>query len=516
MLLDIDCKYRKWIKLFVLFVAIGLLAHFELYSKQLTNPDGMTTGFWHQSTTWEVRLGRWGIYFVEFFRGFLCAPFLVTVISLLYMALSSLLIIRILNISKQVSMITFGIMMMVCPALAQTLSYYYCSDTYMLSMLLACLAVFLWQQSGKKWYCLGIVCLVLSLSLYQAYIGVAAALSVFVIILDLLHGNEMRDTLFKALRFVVAGILGLVIYYVIAIIFLKVKGLTFASYSGADSSIFSALFEVKSSIAAIYKNFWDFLFGDDVNLIRNAYWHRGLFNGVCILIFIGSIVYIIRKRELYKSYFRIVCIMLLVLCSPLCMEIIRVITPERDVQLLMSAPLYLIFVLLIAVMEYAFSYRYVAGTILVLVNIVSWTYLLSEQATYLYLQQSRNQTLSIAERMLDSMDSLDGYKSDMPVLIAGTVSDSEYPLNSPLREMSIGQISEWGMFWQDHYGMKSCWCALYKTYFGMDINYCSDEQYKVITASEEFKNMNIFPDDDSAAIIDGTVVFKLTDNPVQP
>lgn len=64
--------------------------------------------------------------------------------------------------------------------------------------------------------------------------------------------------------------------------------------------------------------------------------------------------------------------------------------------------------------------------------------------------------------------------------------------------------------------MKSCWCALYKTYFGMDINYCSDEQYKVITASEEFKNMNIFPDDDSAAIIDGTVVFKLTDNPVQP
>lgn len=77
-------------------------------------------------------------------------------------------------------------------------------------------------------------------------------------------------------------------------------------------------------------------------------------------------------------------------------------------------------------------------------------------------------------------------------------------------------IPEWGMFWQDHYGMKSCWCALYKTYFGMDINYCSDEQYKVITASEEFKNMNIFPDDDSAAIIDGTVVFKLTDNPVQP
>lgn len=123
MLLDIDCKYRKWIKLFVLFVAIGLLAHFELYSKQLTNPDGMTTGFWHQSTTWEVRLGRWGIYFVEFFRGFLCAPFLVTVISLLYMALSSLLIIRLLNISKQASMITFGIMMMVCPALAQTLSY---------------------------------------------------------------------------------------------------------------------------------------------------------------------------------------------------------------------------------------------------------------------------------------------------------------------------------------------------------------------------------------------------------
>lgn len=38
------------------------------------------------------------------------------------------------------------------------------------------------------------------------------------------------------------------------------------------------------------------------------------------------------------------------------------------------------------------------------------------------------------------MDQLEGYKSDMPVLIAGTVSEENYPLNSPLREMSVAQM----------------------------------------------------------------------------
>lgn len=511
-----DDKYRKWIKLFLLFIIIGLLAHFELYSKHLTNPDGMTTGYWHQSTTWEVRLGRWGIYFIEFFRGFLCAPFLVTLISLVYMAVSCIIIINILDIKKLSSMITFGAMMMVCPALAQTLSYYYCSDIYMLSMLLACLTVYFWKKNSIGGIGLGILFLVLSLSLYQAYLGVAAILCLVVLLLDILHGSKMKETIYKAICFAGAGGISLVLYYIAAIIFLKIKKLTFASYSGADSSVFSALFELKESVIAIYKNYADFLFGDDVNLIRNSYWHRGFFNGICIILLLISILYIIKKRKLYKSAFSLVGIVILLFSGPLFMEIIRIITPERDVQLLMSIPLYMIFALLIAVMEYSISYKYFAMGGLLVVNIISWTYLLSDQATYLYVEQSRNQTLSIADRMLNSMDLLDEYERDMPVLIAGTVSDSEYPINSRLKEMSIGQISEWGMFWQDHYGMKSCWCALYKTYFGIDINYCTDEQYSLITNSEEFKNMNIFPENGSVKIIDNTVVFKLTSDPVQP
>lgn len=399
----------------------------------------------------------------------------------------------------------------------------------MLAMLLACGTVFFLKKENRSGYFLGILCMIGSLSLYQAYIGVVAGLCLFVLLLRLLHGDKIVDVLKQAGRFVSAGIIGLVIYYIIAYIFLKIKGLVFASYSGADSSVFSALFVWKNSTIAIYRNFWHFLFGEDVYLIRNAYWHRGVFNGLCLLFFAVCVMYIIKKNSIYKQLGRLVILLFLIILIPFFLEIIRFITPERDIQLLMSIPLYLFWALLIAVMEYGVSIsgkyilsgqrvctEYIVGVILFGINILSWTYLLSDQATYLYLNQTRNQTLNIAERMLDQMDSLAGYERDMPVLIAGTISDNEYPLDSPLKEMSIGQISEWGMFWQDHYGMKSCWCALYKTYFGIDINYCSDEEYKAITNSTEFQKMNIFPSDNSVAIIDDTVVFKLSDHPVQP
>ncbi len=165
------------------------------------------------------------------------------------------------------------------------------------------------------------------------------------------------------------------------------------------------------------------------------------------------------------------------------------------------------------------SLRGLAGVVLclasiVMVNVMNWTYVLSDNATYLYMKTCRNQTLSIAERMLAKMDQLDGYKSDMPVLISGTVSEDNYPLNSPLRQMSVGQMSEWGMFWKDYYGMKSCWSALFGQYFGWNVTFCSFEDYERITQSQEYQEMGIFPDSDSVKIIDGIVVFKLTDDPV--
>lgn len=533
--MDIEQKIKQTVhdicvswkmKLFLLMLIVGGMNHFALYSNEITNPDGLTVGKFRVSYLWEVRVGRWGIYLIEKLRGFLVSPYITTLLALIYMALSVLLILDILEIKKKSFQVTVAILMIVSPAMAQTLSYYYCADIYLLACLLSCLAIWLAKKGKVIPFILGIVCIGFSLGLYQAYIGVVAGLALFVLILDLLNGKKVLDVIKRFVWFACTAVFGLILYYILANIFLKVRGQTFAEYSGANASVLSGLTVWKESLYAMYQNFYHFLFGNDVYLLQNAYWHRNGIHAVIMILGIIALVIVILRRKYWKDVVRLVLILVGICLIPFALELIRFITPERYIELLMSVPLYLIFPFMLKVVEMAGSGLHEKpvhvkgmGWILclvsiVMVNIMNWTYVLSDNATYLYMETSRNQTLSIAERMLAKMDQLEGYKSDMPVLIAGTVSEENYPLNSPLREMSVGQMSEWGMFWKDYYGMKSCWSAIFREYFGWNVTFCTDEEYDRITQSQEYQEMGIFPDSDSVEIIDGIVVFKLTDDPV--
>ena len=516
-------------KLFLLMLIVGGINHFALYANEITNPDGLTVGSFRVSYLWEVRVGRWGIYLIEKLRGFLVSPYVTTFLTLIYMAISVLLILDILEIKKKSFQITVAILMIVSPAMAQTLSYYYCADIYLLACLLSCLAIWLAKRGKVIPFILGIVCIAFSLGMYQAYIGVVAGLALFVLILDLLNGKKILDVIKRFLWFACTAAFGLILYYILANVFLKVRGQTFAEYSGANASVLSGFTVWKESLYAMYQNFYHFLFGNDVYLLQNAYWHRNGIHAVIMILGIIALAVVILRRKYWKDILRLMLILVGICLIPFALELIRFITPERYIELLMSIPLYLIFPFMLKVVEMAVtgidrdrgqsSLRGLAGVVLclasiVMVNVMNWTYVLSDNATYLYMKTCRNQTLSIAERMLAKMDQLDGYKSDMQVLISGTVSEDNYPLNSPLRQMSVGQMSEWGMFWKDYYGMKSCWSALFGQYFGWNVTFCSDEDYERITQSQEYQEMGIFPDSDSVKIIDGIVVFKLTDDPV--
>ena len=533
--MDIEQKIKQTVhdicvswkmKLFLLMLIVGGINHFALYSNEITNPDGLTVGKFRVSYLWEVRVGRWGIYLIEKLRGFLVSPYITTLLALIYMALSVLLILDILEIKKKSFQVTVAILMIVSPAMAQTLSYYYCADIYLLACLLSCLAIWLAKKEKAIPFILGIVCIGFSLGLYQAYIGVVAGLALFVLILDLLNGKKVLDVIKRFVWVACTAVFGLILYYILANIFLKVRGQTFAEYSGANASVLSGLTVWKESLYAMYQNFYHFLFGNDVYLLQNAYWHRNGIHAVIMILGIIALVIVILRRKYWKDVIRLILILVGICLIPFALELIRFITPERYIELLMSVPLYLIFPFMLKVVEMAGSGLHEKpvhvksmGWILclasiVMVNVMNWTYVLSDNATYLYMETSRNQTLSIAERMLAKMDQLEGYKSDMPVLIAGTVSEENYPLNSPLREMAVGQMSEWGMFWKDYYGMKSCWSAIFREYFGWNFTFCTDEEYDRITQSQEYQEMGIFPDSDSVEIIDGIVVFKLTDDPV--
>lgn len=530
----IDKLETKKTALFLIFVSVGLLAHFELYANHLTNPDGLSIGMCYNSRNATLQLGRWGINCVEIIRGYLCPPFVISTLALVYMSIASLIIIKFYDLKNFYSQLSIGIMLIVCPAMSQTLSYYYRSDTYMLAMLFACISAYCLDDKGLRKKICGIVFLILTLSIYQSYIGVTCILLLSKLILDLLRDTTIKETIKRMLYFCIAGIVSLLLYYAIALICLKIFNLTFSSYSGANKGALAGLSVWRTSLHTIYKNFVQFIFGDNPYLIKNKYWHRALFNGIFLIITLFQTIFIIYKRKIFQNISKILLLFIYFLLIPFSACIIRFITPDHNYELLMSVPLYIIFPIGICIMEIASEsidinhindvpkrFHMLLSISLILLNIINWTYLLSDNATYLYLNKLQSRYISVAECIYTRLGAIEGYTKDMPILIAGRITEDNYPFNNvpkikELKNAAIGQISEWDYFWPGYAGTKNGWYCLFREHLGQSINLCSDEEYVNIVSTENFDNMGVFPNNNSTKIINGVVVIKLVEDPDLP
>ena len=67
--------------------------------------------------------------------------------------------------------------------------------------------------------------------------------------------------------------------------------------------------------------------------------------------------------------------------------------------------------------------------------------------------------------------------------------------------------------WESYDGILSN-VNFYKRYFGMELTMCSREEYENIIETEEFKNMPVFPNDNSIKIINNIVVVKLSEESI--
>ena len=124
------------------------------------------------------------------------------------------------------------------PSLTGTFGYLFTASSYGVAFLLAVLSVWFLQRSSL-WYWLGaVVCMVLSLSIYQSYISLTAALLVLVLIRQLLAGEDAAAVFRRGVGYVLFLILSLGLYFGLTQLILKLKHIQMVSYA-ADSVTFN-------------------------------------------------------------------------------------------------------------------------------------------------------------------------------------------------------------------------------------------------------------------------------------
>lgn len=498
-------KILKWFnkdrrKIFFTTFAIGMLVHLSLYSNQLLAYDG----YWHYGSFlakgWEVSLGRFLIPFVDLFRGTVVSSVLTSVIAISIVSFTTLILIDLLKVKKTYIKILIGILLVITPTFSLTLMYSYTADSYTFALLFSVLSVyFLNRNHNLKNIILSLICVVLTLGFYQAYLSVIVTLCAITYLINLCTESELsfKDFIKKVLVDVSVVAVGIIIYYISFTIIVKILHLNITDYSGGNKVLsIETLKNLLPSIKNTYITFYQFHFKS--NIIENTeFVFRNLFNGFILLLIIINFIFLIKTNKIYKKLYKVILMLLIILMFPIFSCAIEIIAQGREINLLMASALYFPIVLLLKQIELIkFDKLNIFSLFIIVISL--WTFILTDNATYVATSLYNKQMSALGNRIIERIESNTEISQDTPICVIGKMNFSLH--NPRLLKLTNFDVSDvnvwtWQIFLQDNLAL------------GRDIYTMGS--YEDITNNEEYLNMGVFPSENSIKIIDGTAVIKM-------
>ncbi len=507
-------KDRK--NIFLVTFLTCMIVHFQLYALMITGADNLINNMYHQADVWELMLLRFGLYFMQAIKGNIVSPILVTLISSVLLGITVILAEDILEIKNKYFKYIIAILFAVAPNISVTLTFFYCSDAYMMGMLLATLSVYLVKRfEDKKWIVLlSGVLLSLAIGMYQTYLSVAICLCLFTLIVDVLNKKELKQILKNIVRYFFMGIIGIVVFYLISHIVLLIVNLPVASYGGANQIGLSTLLNIKNVLPDAYKSFFNYFFNDEI--IPNIIWHTNILYIIIFTAILISMIYIVMKNKVYKKISNIILLLIFIIISPACFGIIELIAQDVDIHILMACSMIYIFLLFFKILEMlpeTFISKIFKFMVVTCSLIVIWNYTWQDNASYIAMKSMQDQAEKTINRIVTQIEELDEYTPDTPVLFIGNFGCPDY-LNKENTQVESKKIYDrtWGfiangpVIW---WGNQDSWRKLLYEYEGVNMKLVGEEECKEILETEEYKNMNKYPEKDSIKMINGTVVVRL-------
>lgn len=489
---------------FLTAILVGLCTHLPIMLSDIPNHDGLSSIYFDQNM---ITSGRWFLSIACGFSSYYSLPWLIGLLSILLLAVTSVLLVEVLEIKK----VSFGVLtaglLVTFPVLTSTFAYVFTMDGYMLSLLLSVLAVYL-VSKGRYGFLFGGIALAFSLGIYQAYLPVCILLCLYKVILTFLEEKDVKVKVKTVMSYLLMGVIGAILYYIILQILLFVQHTQLASYQGINEMTGFSL----KSVTTLYTDFIEFILTGKV-LFNNVF--SILAFGMLLLLFAGTFIQVIWQKKLYKSvWFYIVFILIVVIIPAVC-NIILVVSQNVSYHTLMR------YQYVILVMEMlAFTEKYGTGilrkseiVLIVSVGVLIFNYIVTDNIAYSNLEKKYEKTYAYCLRLADRMEQTEGYYQGIPVAMIGVVSENEYPVTDVTKDVTsklLGITGDYLLYTGENYK------AFFENYLGITINLVSGEEMSDIYYSEEYWEMNSFPAKDSMKVVNGILYIKTENRETTP
>ena len=488
----------------VAFVSTALFsaaAHGFLFTNEFFSHDSVS---YFAYADWGFQfyagVGRFFIPVYEALKGGVAAPWLIGLLFTVWMSLAGIVVTDLLDIRSPSGVaLSCGLL---CTNVSLTLTgatYVYCMDEYALALLCAAAAAFLFLR-GRRSAPLGLLPLLVSLSVYQPYATVTAALCLLALIRQASEGRRVAAIFSRG----------------VASLFML--GAAFVGYNALWTLVRLLLnvpqtrdvvplreFGIKERVLSANSVFFGFLFRPGVVLGIL----RPLAHGLLLALLIWRLLLILTNGRVPAAN-RILALALSALL-PVTLYSVALLMPgeAHDLTAYARELFYLLPLSLSDAAPAARTPRRSAdaerAAVCVLLALLLWHHVVYANQAYMKKDLEKNSTLILAVRIIDRIESVPGYVSNKtPVTFVGRL-DANEPLDVPRKALADFQ-TQTGL-WHSH-------SATYN--FG---RYLTDylqyplrwEQETNVTRTELAKSMPIFPASGSVRMIDGVVVVKLSE-----
>ena len=477
----------------------GLLAYGFAFTNKLVNHDEVSSLFTKGAT---VTSGRWGLGAMDSIFPNYSMPWIYGLITVFLIALSVCLMVHMFHIRNRVLQVLLAGCIVVFPSLIGLFGYMFTSSSFALAFLLAVGSTAL-LQSRKKWcFFPALGCLVLSLSIYQSYISVAASLLVLVLIRQILENESAAAVLRRGIGFVLFMVLGLGLYYLGTQIVLKITGNQFNDY--ASEKIAFSISSILHGMVLAYQNFLRYFTEGFQGLIPTAF-SRALHGILLASVGISLIIHLVSGK---KDPLGILLLMVLTAVLPLAINCMYMITTPDSIHTLVLygfVAVYLLAVILAdSLLARPISLSGVIVNILTLamaVVIVVNTYVANQAYLHLYLRYENSAAFYTS--LIADIKMMPEFTEDTKLAVIGQYQQPEYYSRHFEQIHAITGI--YG-FVPDSYSNN----FFLEYYSGFPMEFASSEEIAEITATAEFEAMAVYPYYGSLQKIGDILVVKLS------
>ena len=480
----------------------GLLCYLFFFTNKLLNHDELQALFGASDS---LSFGRWGIRFVSGLLGRCSMPWFLGVITLTAMTGACCLIVRIFSIRTRLLQMLVPAMIISFPALTGNFSYMFLSGCYGIAFLLSVLSVCFIIQKKPTYWAVAVVCLVFSASIYQAYVAVAASLLIIHLIQNTMYSDcSVKEIFLEGLRFLVFLAVSMMLYALITWLLLRVRGISMGSY--ATTAMNGQMGPVEKIKEILFFIFF-VLFSNMRKVVPTPF--SSLLHLVCIVsIGLEMLFWVCHKKNLS----RLPMLVLLLVLLPFAICALLLVSSLDAVHTLVIYSFATVYILFAVVIEGGCTLsaarellnrlrRILMDAALVSMCLIVFCNAAVANEAALNMHISYEQNYSFATSLIAQLQMTQGYEEGMPVAIIG---------NFPRQKRMDGFSDLEGLTGTAGFGTDAwSYDYFYRFYLGFDIELADPETCEQIRKTDEFAEMNSYPNAGFIRIIDSIAVVRL-------